>query len=323
MTSPGRKKLISIITVAFNEEDCVEELARRLQGVFQRNPRYDFEVVAVDNGSTDRTHELLEKIHEDDPRFKIVELSRNFRMDGGMTAGLAFVAGDAAVLMAADLQDPPELITEFLRKWEDGYEHIYMVVRARTGAGPLRRVNSRAFYWLAGKLTGGRILSNVSDYRLVDQRVYRAVRDMDERNRFLRGLFSWAGFRSIGIESDRPPRHAGRSKAHSLKVLDLALKGILAHSVVPLRMILLFGVGISVAATLAASGLGAWWVASGQSAAGLGTLVAFGVLGFGLLTSMLGMVAEYVGLIYEEVKQRPSFVVRSTLGLPEPAMTDE
>ena len=223
----GPRKLISVVIPAYNEEDCVDELARRLQGVFASNPTYDFEVIIVENGSVDSTWDKLLQIHGCDARFKILRLARNFRMDGGLTAGLAFAKGDAAVLMTADLQDPPELISEFIAKWEEGYENIYMVVTARRGTGPIRRLNSRMFYWVAGKLTDDRIPRNASDFRLVDRKVYETINTMEERNRFVRGLFAWVGFRSIGIEHERPPRFGGVSNAHSFKVIELAFKGIL------------------------------------------------------------------------------------------------
>lgn len=142
------KKLVSIIVPAFNEELCIQELARRLQNVFEINQKYDFEALIVENGSTDKTWQLLQKIHASDPRFKVIRLARNFRMDGGLTAGLNFAKGDACVFMTADLQDPPELITDFIRKWEEGFENVYMQVSKRVGTGPLRTFNSKAFIGL-------------------------------------------------------------------------------------------------------------------------------------------------------------------------------
>ena len=151
------KKLISLIIPAYNEEDCVDELAKRLSGVFNSETQYDFEAIIIENGSIDSTWEKLQAISKADSRFKILKLSRNFRMDGGLTAGLDYVAGDACVLMTADLQDPPELIPTFLRKWEEGFENVYGVVTKREGTGPIRTLNSKLFYWLAGKLTDGRL----------------------------------------------------------------------------------------------------------------------------------------------------------------------
>jgi len=308
------KKLISVIVPAYNEEECVDELARRLALVFDANPKYDFEAIIVENGSVDRTWELLQKIHQKDARFKIIQLARNFRMDGGLTAGLHYAKGDAAVLMTADLQDPPELISEFINKWEEGYENVYMVVTERSGTGPLRTFNSKAFYWLAGKLTDGRIPKNASDFRLVDRKVYEEVRGMEERNRFVRGLFAWVGFKSIGVEAVRLERFGGVSNAHSLKVIDLAFKGIFSHSYIPLKLITLTGVILSGVSIFAMISFAIAWVFDGVPFAGFGTLVSLGLAMFGILTFMLGLIAEYVGLIYEEVKQRPNFIVSRTIG---------
>lgn len=307
------KKLISLIIPAYNEEDCVDELAKRLSQVFDCEKMYDFEAIIIENGSIDSTWEKLQAISKADERFKILKLSRNFRMDGGLTAGLDYVNGDACVLMTADLQDPPELIPIFLRKWEEGYENIFGVVTKREGTGPIRTMNSKMFYWLAGKLTDGRIPRNASDFRLVDKKVYEAVRTMTERNRFVRGLFAWAGFKSIGIPMERPPRFGGVSNAHTFKVLDLAFKGIFAHSYKPLRLITVFGFILSMTAFLSIVPLLFLWVVYGVPFAGFGSLVALFLLILGTVSLMLGILSEYVGLIYEEVKGRPNYLVSETL----------
>jgi glycosyltransferase involved in cell wall biosynthesis len=307
------KKLISLIIPAYNEEECVDELARRLSNVFNSESQYDFEAIIIENGSIDSTWEKLCTISKNDSRFKILKLSRNFRMDGGLTAGLDFVAGEACVLMTADLQDPPELIPQFLRFWEQGYENIYGVITKREGTGPIRTMNSKIFYWLAGKLTDGRIPRNASDFRLVDKKVYTAVKAMTERNRFVRGLFAWAGFNSIGIPMERPPRFGGVSNAPTFKVLDLAFKGIFAHSYKPLRLITIFGVVLSLLSFLSIIPLVFLWLIIGVPFAGFGSLVSLFLLLFGVLFLMLGIVSEYIGLIYEEVKLRPNYVVSEFL----------
>lgn len=309
------KKKISLVIPAFNEEGCVDELASRLATVFDSEPKYEFECVMVENGSSDNTMGKLIAINNLDARFKVVQLARNFRMDGGLTAGLNFIEGDACVLMTADLQDPPEMIPLFLRKWEEGYENIFGIVTARQGTGPIRRMNSRLFYWLAGKLTNKTITKNASDFRLVDKKVYVAVRGMQERNRFVRGLFSWVGFKSIGIEMIRPPRFAGVSNAHSLKVLDLAFKGIFAHSNIPLRLITLTGFALSGLSLASLVIFVIQAVFYGVPFNGFGSLVSLMLIGFGITTLLLGVIGEYIGLIYEEVKQRPNYVISKTIGI--------
>jgi dolichol-phosphate mannosyltransferase len=308
------KKLISIVVPAYNESDCVDELARRLKSVFDMEPNYEFECVMVENGSEDDTFLKLLAINQEDSRFKIIQLARNFRMDGGLTAGLSVVSGDACVLMTADLQDPPELIPDFIRLWESGFENIYGVVTKREGTNWLRAINSKMFYWLAGKLTSGRITKNASDFRLVDRKVYEAVNTMAERNRFVRGLFAWVGFRSIGVEMVRPPRFGGVSNAHTLKVLDLAFKGIFAHSNLPLRMISILGLSLSIIAVATLFIYVGSVLIYGVPFDGFGTLVSIALGGLAITTLLLGVIGEYVGLVYEEVKRRPNYVVRSRIG---------
>ena len=303
------KKLISVIIPAYNESECIEELYARLAKVFDSETDYEFEAVIVENGSIDNTYEKLLKINQSDSRFKILKLARNFRMDGGLTAGLSVIDSDACILMTADLQDPPEQIPNFIRRWEEGFENVYGIVTERQGTGPIRTINSKVFYWLAGKLTDDRIPKNASDFRLLDRKVYQAVSDMDERNRFVRGLVAWVGFSSLGVEIARPPRFAGESKAYSFQVIDLAFKGIFAHSYKPLRVITITGILVSLFSVFSFFALALRWVLVGVPFGGFGTIVTIIIFSFGLLTFMLGIIAEYLGLIYEEVKKRPNYVV--------------
>jgi dolichol-phosphate mannosyltransferase len=303
------KKLVSVIIPAFNEEGCLQELANRLIAVFNTEPKYDFEVVIVENGSTDKSWEILKGVCDTYSNIKGVRLSRNFRMDGGLTAGLEFIKGDACVLMTADLQDPPELIPSFLRKWEEGWENVYGVITRRKGTGLIRTMNSKIFYKVAFKLTSGKIPKNASDFRLVDRKVYETVKTMKERNRFVRGLYGWVGFKSVGIEMERPPRFAGKSNAHTFLVLDLAFKGIFANSYKPLRLITLVGFTVSAISFFSIPILALLWIIKGVPFAGFGTLIALVLLLFGLLSLMLGVISEYIGLVYEEVKERPNFIV--------------
>jgi polyisoprenyl-phosphate glycosyltransferase len=244
----------------------------------------------------------------------LLKLSRNFKMDGGLTAGLDFISSDACILMTADLQDPPELIPQFLRKWEAGYENIYGVVSQRQGTNVIRRINSQIFYWIASKLSDGSLPRNASDFRLVDKKVYETVRKMTERNRFVRGLFAWVGFKSIGIPMIRPPRFGGVSNAHTFIVLELALKGIMANSYKPLRFISLFGLVLSIFSFFALLPMIVAWLVLGVPFAGFGTIVTLTLLGIGFQSLMLGVVSEYVGLVYEEVKKRPNFIVSDSKG---------
>ena len=307
------KKLISIVVPAFNEEDCIDELVRRLTAVMDGLTNYQFEALIVENGSTDETWSLLQKIATSDKRFKPIRLSRNFGMDGGVTAGLELATGDACVIMTADLQDPPELIAEFVEKWEVGYENIFMVVEKRSTSNFLRRINSKLFYFIADRLTGGLIPKDVSDFRLVDRKVYEVVRGMEESNRFVRGLFAWVGFRSIGIKHPRPARFGGESKARLSTVLRLAKHGILSFSDIPLRVITWFGLICSGMALTAIAIFALLRLTIGTPFAGFATIVTIVLFFFGLLSFMIGILAEYVAMIHSEVKNRPNFIIAEKL----------
>jgi glycosyltransferase involved in cell wall biosynthesis len=309
------RKLISIVSPCYNEEGNVEELARRLKLVFESEPAYDFEVILVENGSRDRTWDKIELVCGTDERFKSVRLSRNFQTDGGLTAGLSYAKGDAAVLMCADLQDPPELVHDFLRKWEEGYENVYQIITRRSGAGPIRRMNSQIFYWLINKLTGGTFPRNASDFRLIDRRVYETVNEMGEHNRFMRGMVFWTGFASVGVEHERPERFAGESHAGTWRMIELAVRSILSYSNVPLRLITWLGLTVSAFSFVLCVVEVIRVLLFGVPFAGFGTLMSVMLLMFGFLFTTLGVVAEYIGLIYDEVKSRPNFVVRDTIGL--------
>ena len=317
------KKRIEVVVPAYNEEDCIQELAARLLAVFDANPEYDWNTIIVENGSADATWSLLQDAANSDSRIKVLRLARNFGMDGGLTAGLSYATGDAVVFMTADLQDPPEAIPEFVREWEAGFDNVYGLVTERQGTGPVRKMNSQIFYWLAGSLSDGKLVRNASDFRLMDRRLYESLRDMDERNRFMRGLVAWTGFESRAVPVARPPRFGGESKAHTRKVLGLAVKGIFAHSYKPLHFITLVGMVASAVAVIALAVLVYNAFANGVPFAGYGTIVALLLLIFGLLSLMLGVIAEYISLIYEEVKRRPNFIVRDTRGfLPTPVERD-
>jgi polyisoprenyl-phosphate glycosyltransferase len=308
------KKLISIVVPAYNEEGGIGELARQLKAVFEENAAYDFEVIVVENGSTDRTFERLFEINRQDPRFKIVQLSRNFRMDGGITAGLKFARGDAAVIMTANLQDKPSIITEFIKKWEEGYENVYGVVTKRPGKSLTRRLSSQLFYMVMNWLTDKSIPKNVSDFRLVDRKVYQAVNSMDERNRLMRGIFAWTGFRSIGVEYERAPRFAGRSHAAFFKVLQLAIQGIFAFSYVPIKFIVFLGFLISGCSIAYLFYTVVKVFVKGVPFPGYGTIASLILLMFGLMFFCLGVLGQYIAQIYEEVKARPNYIVSGVVG---------
>ena len=310
------KKLISIVVPAYNEGKCVDELARRLRLVFdQFADRYDFEAIIVENGSLDDTYERLLAIRQADPRFKIVQLQRNFHMEGGLCAGLAQAKGDACVVMAGDLQDPPELIAQFIPKWEEGYENVYQIVTRRTDNSIFRRVAAQSFYWLLSKLSDRPVPRNASDFRLVDRRLYEAFNAMPERSRMIRATWTWLGGKSIGIEHELPPRFGGTSAFNTFATAGYAVRGILASSSTPLKIIPFFGLAFGAISFLLLIGYAIRAIFFGVPFAGFGTLVSLNLLLFGLLFVFLGVMSEYIGMIYEEVRARPTFIIRAAHGL--------
>jgi dolichol-phosphate mannosyltransferase len=308
-------KSVGIVVAIYNEEEPLPQLLGAFRTLFNAEPDYEFKVYFIENGSNDNSESILSSAISQDSRFGMIKLSRNFRMDGALTAGLQYVTEDACVLMAGDMQDPPFMISTFLRLWEQGYENIYGVITKRDKSSVVRRINSQLFYWLAGALSDNRLPKNASDFRLVDSKVYETVRDMRERNRFVRGLFAWSGFRSIGVPMVRPPRAGGDSKASTLKVIDLALKGIFAHTIYPLKIISFCGLTIFLGSLVVLLWEFSSWVLKGVPFAGYGVIVTILLLGVGGILLALGVISEYIGLIYEEVKQRPNYIVSKTFNI--------
>jgi len=312
------KKLISVVTPAFNESECVNELARRLTGVFEDlKDRYEFEVIVIENGSVDDTYEKLLAIRERDARFKILRLSRNFGIEGAFTAGLKRVKGDAAVIMTADLQDPPEVIPRFIELWERGYDNIYGVITRRSDESTVRQFATKMFYWVINKLNEQHVPRNVSDFRLVDRRAYETYNRMPEHKRLTRAMFAWLGFKSIGVQHERPPRFGGKSTYRLFGNLRFALDGIMSSSIAPLKVIPVVGITLSALSFIAIAVNAYIWFAYGVPFAGFGTIIGLMLLLFGLLFLFLGILSEYVGMIYIEIRQRPNFVLQAEHGFGE------
>ena len=308
------RKLISFVIPAYNEEECIEKLHAALSILCNKiKTKYDSEIVIVENGSQDLTFEKLNKIRSVDPRVKILKLSRNFGIEGGVTAGLHLAKGDAAVIMCADLEDPPEVVLEFIKKWEEGYQNVYGVVRRRQGT-LLRRINSNIFYYILSKLTAGLIPRSVSDFRLIDRKVYKSVNSMGERARMLRGIVAWVGFKSVGVEFDRGNRVGGESKASTVVVLRLALRGIFAFSYIPLKLATVLGVIISAVSFTALTIYVVKFLFFGVPFDGFGTIVSLTLMLFGFIFIILGIISEYIAMIFEEVKMRPNYIIEEAIG---------
>jgi glycosyltransferase involved in cell wall biosynthesis len=311
------KKTLEIITSAYNEEECLPELFRRLISVASDEANYNFSFIVIDNGSADKTWNLIQKIQERDSRFKGLKMSRNFALDAAFTCGLDHASADAVVIMTSDLQDPPEAIHRLLREYEAGFDQVLARITNRGTVPLLRRKLSSAFYKIANFMTGGMLPESVSDFRLLSKRCYQSISMLRENHRFLRGLGSWVGYRTSTIEIERPPRFAGESKWLGISLVRVILHGfqsIFAYSTLPLAWISIFGVLASIFSIFALIGLVVVWLLFGVPFAGFGSIVAAILLGFSITILVLGVISQYIGLIYEEVKRRPLYLVEEKLG---------
>ncbi len=311
MSSP----LVSVVAPAFNEGANLRLLYERTRDVLDA-AGYSFEIVIVDNGSVDDSLVILKEIHSVDPRLKYVSLSRNFGHQGGLIAGLEHGTGDVVISMDADLQHPPELIPELIRHWEQGFDVVHTTKRIDRNHRSIRDYFGEVFYRLLGHLSGMDMATSRSDFRLYSRRVLDVLCGLPERQKFVRGLVSWLGFRQTAVEYDPAPRLRGESKFRYRHLFSLALEAILSFSVVPLRILSAVGLCISLLALLYALYLGALSIYALKSGnyqhlpTGWAT-IAVSIMFFGGVQLLsLGIVGEYLGRVYDETKRRPIYVVR-------------
>ena len=304
---------VSVAVPLFNEEDVVEELVLRLLTVFDALPGGDHEIVAVDDGSRDRTAEILRSLAADDPRLVVIELSRNFGHQAAMSAALAHSTGDVVVMMDGDLQDEPDAIPRFLAEHAKGYDVVY-ARRVGRKEGWLKRTAYYLFYRLIGALSELPLPLDSGDFCLVTRRVADQMVHLPERNRYLRGLRTWVGFRQTSIDVERAERQAGVSKYSLGKLVRLAFDGIFSFSVVPLRLATATGLVAILVSSLFAAYAVFVRVFLGRSPEGFTALLVAIVFLFGVQFLMFGILGEYVGRIYEETKARPQYVVKAMTG---------
>jgi polyisoprenyl-phosphate glycosyltransferase len=299
--------LLSVVAPVFNEEESIEEFARRVVSTLDH---LAFELILVNDGSTDRTAELLERIAASDDRLRLVTLSRNFGHQAAITAGLDHAEGDAVVTLDADLQDPPEVIPHMLDRWREGANVVYAVRRVRTGETRAKLVTARWFYKLFSRLAQIELEQNAGDFRLLDAQALAALRAMPERNRFFRGMTVWVGFTQASVEYDRDPRHAGETKFTPRRMLRFSLDAIFSFSHVPLQMATVLGFIFSGIAFLGIPVAVGFRIA-GEFVPGITTVLFVVLLLGGIQLITVGIIGEYLGRVYDEVKQRPLYVTRS------------
>lgn len=316
--SGGAKPLVSILAPVYNEEPVLGELHRRVQEVMDATD-YPWELILVDDGSRDGSARVIAELHELDPRIKGLSFSRNFGFQVAVTAGLDHASGAAVILTDADLQDPPEVFPRMIEKWQEGYDVVYGVRTFREGETWFKLFTAKIFYRLIYRITDIDIPLDTGDFRLMDRRVVNAVRRMPERNRFLRGMVPWVGYKQIGITYERQARYAGESKFNSVKqMLPFALDAITGFSYVPLQLATFMGFALAIVSLLAIVVVVLLRL-FGPSDPLLGqatTLVTVLFLG-GVQLIGLGIIGEYLGRIYDEVKGRPLYLVQKSWGLED------
>jgi len=314
VTSSERRLLLTVVIPCMNEAEVLRDTNQRLVTVLERAP-VDFEIIYVDDGSTDSTPDLLRQLQTQNPRVRVVRFSRNFGHQIAITAGLEHASGDAVAIIDADLQDPPEVILEFLVKWLDGYDVVYGVRAERDGETRFKLWTAKFFYRFISRLSDTRIPLDTGDFRLLDRRVVDSLLSMPERDRFVRGMVSWLGFSQVGVPYRRAPRAAGTTKFSFFKMVRFALDGIFSFSILPLRLatwtgfaasaVAIFGVIIVLLDTfLHVPGMVKGWSS---------TVIAVLFIG-GVQLICIGIIGEYVGRIYGESKRRPLYVVRERMG---------
>ena len=321
MTRPAdstRELRYSIVIPVHNEEESLGALFEGLRDALDGLGE-PAEVIMVDDGSRDSSYALMVDLNRQDARFKAVGLSRNFGHQMAITAGLDVAAGDAVIIMDADLQHPPEAIEDLVAKWRQGFDVVYGVRHERTGEPWVKRITARVFYRLLGSIGETQMPPHAGDFRLVDRRALEAFRALRESNRYVRGMFSWIGFRQVGVPYQGVERRAGKTKYSFARMLKLGVDGILSFSTAPLRLVLHLGMLVS----LLSLGLFIYALVSkvtgGASLPGWASLLAVTAFLGGIQLLTLGTVGLYVGRIYEEVKARPLYLVRETCGIESPS----
>jgi len=307
--------LLSIVVPVLDEEGCVEELAQRLRDALAAES-IRYEILFVDDGSRDATPERIAKLHAGDPAIKTIRFTRSFGHQAALLAGLQHARGDAVVTMDGDLQHPPEFVPTLVAAWREGADVVSTVRRQPPGAtGGWKEATSRLFYRVMGALTDVRVRPAAADFRLFDRRVVDAVNDLEEHFLFIRGLVPWMGFSEVHYDYEVGERFAGEGKYRLWRMIALALDGIVSFSVVPLRLITVLGFVTSVFGILFGLFALLSWATGNVSGAGWTSVVVLILVFGGAQLLSLGVVSEYVGRTYEEVKRRPRYVIESRTGI--------
>lgn len=305
---------LSVVAPVFNEVKNIEPLLKRLAPVLE-SCASSYEIIFVDDGSTDDTLKVIRAAHQADPRIRAVSLSRNFGKEIAIAAGLDHARGAATIIMDADLQHPPEVIKDFVERWREGYLHVYGQRSSRRGDSRLRRILAQRFYHIFGSLGNMDLPEGAGDFRLLDAKAATALRAMREHARFTKGLYAWIGFKSIGVPFEVAPRAHGETKYNYLKLVSFALDGLMSFSTLPLRVWTYVGLATSLWALALATFYLTRTLIFGVDVPGYASLIVSITFFAGIQLLSLGIIGEYIGRIFAEVKRRPLYFVGERIGL--------
>ncbi|MBC1209932.1 glycosyltransferase family 2 protein [Listeria booriae] len=309
-------KKISVVIPLYNEEAVIEQTYTRLKDVME-TLAMDYELLFVNDGSKDKTLQLVQTLSFADKHVKCLAFSRNFGHQIAITAGTDYASGDAVVVIDADLQDPPELIPEMIQKWQDGFDVVYAKRIKRNGESFFKKWSAKMFYRTLHRLTDVEIPVDTGDFRLMDKKVYTELKKINEKNPFVRGLVSWLGFQQVALEYEREERAAGETKYPLKKMVKLSLDGLTSFSHQPLKMASYAGVTLSIAGFIYMLVVLFQTIFTATTVNGWSSIIIIQLLFSGFVLIILGMIGEYIGRIYDEVKDRPLYIVEASYGFEQ------
>ena len=309
-------KKVSVVVPMYYEEEVAKECYDRLVENLKKMQNYEYEIIFVNDGSKDKTLEIIEEIANNDKNVKIISFSRNFGHQAAVTAGIKYVTGDAIVIIDADLQDPPELIPDMIKYWEEGNEVIYGKRKTRKGESAFKLLTAKMFYKTLNALSDVEIPKDTGDFRLVDRKVIDVVNAMPEHNKFLRGLFSWVGFKQVAYEYERKERYAGKTKYPLKKMLKLASDGIMGFSTKPLKLVGGLGIfTILLSILILIYSIVSYIFNLNNLTAGWTSIMVAITLFSGVQLVSIWIIAEYIARIYDEAKNRPEYIIEKKINI--------
>ncbi len=309
-----QKQLITALIPAYNEEECLHELYERVTKVLSSVKNYDYEILLINDGSKDNTLSILEELHEKDKHIQYINLARNYGKEIAMTAGFDYAKGDVVVILDADLQNPPELIPDMLKYYEEGYDDVYGKKQSRENETILKRFGTKIFYKVLCKLTNIDVMQNTSDFRMLSRRAVNSLKEFKEKRRYTKGIFALIGFKKKEFEYEVAPRFAGKTKWNYFNLFNLAIEGITSFSTFPLRISSLLGFIVAGGGFLYMIYLILKTIFFGEVVKGYPTLLSIILFLGGIQLLSLGVIGEYLGRIFDEVKERPLYIIEKYSG---------